>query len=127
VRTWAGRHGLDIDFQTVGLDGLRMPPPVETALYRIVQEALTNIVRHAGAGRVSVLLEGRDSTVVAIVEDDGCGFEVDRLTRRSGSEHWLGLHGMRERAELLGGTLTIESSPAAGTTVFVEVPLSHSD
>ena len=123
ARAWTGRHGLAIDFQMVGLDGLRMPPPVETALYRIVQEALTNIVRHASAEQVSVLLERRDSTLVAIVEDDGCGFAVDRLIRSEVSEHWLGLHGMRERAELLGGTLTIESSPAAGTTVFVEVPV----
>jgi len=123
VRAWASRHGLAIDFQTVGLDSLQMPPPVETALYRIVQEALTNIVRHAGADQVSVLLEGRDLMVVAIVEDDGCGFEVDRLLQSSVSEHWLGLHGMRERAELMGGTLTIESSPDAGTTVFVEVPV----
>jgi len=107
----------------VRLDGLRLPSALETALYRIVQEALTNVVRHAGASQVSVLLESRGETLVVIVEDDGCGFDADRLMHSSPSEHWLGLHGMRERAELLGGTLTIESSPGAGTAVFVEVPL----
>jgi len=124
VRTCAAHH-LAVDFQTVGLDGLRLPAPLETALYRIVQEALTNVVRHAHARQVSLLLEARGESVVAIVEDDGCGFEVERLMHGPVDEHWLGLHGMRERAELLGGRLTIESAPGAGTTVFVELPLSE--
>jgi signal transduction histidine kinase len=125
VRTCAARHNLAIDFQTVGLNGLRLPSPAKTALYRIVQEALTNVARHAQARQVSLLLEARDSSVVVIVEDDGCGFEVERLMRGPLDEHWLGLYGMRERAELLGGTLTIESAPGVGTTVFVEVPLGQ--
>ncbi len=123
VRVWAGRHDLVIDFHAMGLEGVRLPSPIETALYRIIQEALTNVVRHAQADQVSVLLEARGTMVVAIVEDDGRGFEVDRLMHGQLSEHWLGLHGMRERAELLGGTLTIESSPGTGTTVFAEVPV----
>lgn len=126
VRTYQERYQLAIDVQMTGLEGMRLPPAVETALYRIVQEALTNVVQHAGAECVSLLLEARwtkPSSVVAIVEDDGCGFEVGLLRRGEMSEHWLGLSGMRERAELLGGRLTIESSPGAGTTVFVEVPL----
>ncbi|MGQ9599827.1 MAG: ATP-binding protein [Anaerolineae bacterium] len=125
VRTCATRHQLAVDFQTVALDGLRLPAPVETALYRIVQEALTNIIRHAHARQVSLLLEVREGAVVAIVEDDGCGFAVDSLWYELPGEHRLGLHGMRERAELLGGTLTIESVPGAGTTVVVELPLSE--
>jgi len=124
VRTCAA-YNLAVDFQTVGLDSLRLPAPLETALYRIVQEALTNVVRHAHACQVSLLLEAREDAVVAIVEDDGCGFEVERLMRGPVDEHWLGLHGMRERAELLGGRLTIESAPGVGTTVFVELPLSE--
>ncbi|HFD40018.1 MAG TPA: HAMP domain-containing protein [Anaerolineae bacterium] len=125
VRACAGRYHLRTDFQTVGLEEVRLPPAVETALYRIVQEALTNVARHAAADQVSVLLETRGDSVVAIVEDDGCGFEVERLMDGALREQWLGLHGMRERAELLGGKLTIESSPGAGTTVFVEVPLEN--
>jgi len=123
VRTFKVRHQSAIDFQTVGLEGVRLPPSVETALYRIVQEGLTNVVQHAGANRVSLLLEAREGAVVVIVEDDGHGFEAERLMRGPADKHWLGLYGMRERAELLGGTLTIESAPGAGTTVFVQVPL----
>jgi signal transduction histidine kinase len=125
VRTYNERHQVGIDFQTVGLEGVRLRPAVETALYRIAQEALTNVVQHACASEVSLLLAARAGLAVLIVEDDGCGFEVDRLMHGPVDERWLGLSGMRERAELLGGSLTIESAPGAGTTVFVEVPLGE--
>jgi signal transduction histidine kinase len=123
VRACHERHHLAIDFQTLGLEGVRLPPQVETALYRIAQEALTNVVQHASASQVSLLLEARAGAVVLIVEDDGRGFEVKRLVDGSLDERWLGLSGMRERAALLGGRLTIESAPGVGTAVFVEVPL----
>ncbi len=126
VQTYHEHYRLAIDFQTVGLEGVRLSPAVETALYRIVQEALTNVVQHAGAECVSLLLETRRAeprSVVAIVEDDGCGFEVGPLGRGEMDESWLGLSGMRERAQLVGGRLTIESAPDMGTTVYVEVPL----
>jgi signal transduction histidine kinase len=125
VRTGHEHHQLVIDFQTLGLEGVRLPPPVETALYRIVQEALTNVVQHASARRVSLLLGTRAGAVVLIVEDDGCGFEAGRLIHGPLDGRWLGLSGMWERAELLGGRLTIESAPGAGTTVFVEIPLDR--
>jgi signal transduction histidine kinase len=96
----------------------RLPGEVETTLYRIVQEALTNIVKHARARRVSVLLTRKDSTMVIVVEDDGRGF----LPSEVGDEG-LGLLGMRERLAMLDGTLTIESAPDAGTTIVGEVPL----
>jgi signal transduction histidine kinase len=86
-----------------------------------MQEALSNVSRHSGATGASVVLERRGETLVAIVEDNGRGFTVETLL---GSEHSLGLHGMRERAALVGGSLTIESSPRGGTTVFVQVPLA---
>jgi signal transduction histidine kinase len=123
IRAFNARHQLPIDFQPVRMEGVRLTQPVETALYRIVQEALTNVVQHAGADRVSLLLEARAGTVTLIVEDDGGGFDADRLMRNPVDRRWLGLYGMRERAELLGGTLTVESTPGLGTTVFVEVPL----
>ncbi len=122
VRTLQDRHSLSVDLQTVGLVGVRLPPPVETGLYRIVQEALTNVIHHAGAQSVSLLLEARARSVIVIVEDDGCGFEFRGLGHGEMDERWLGLSGMRERAELLGGRLTVESAPAIGTTIFVEVP-----
>ncbi len=109
--------GLRVDFISAGLDVERLPSAVETALYRIVQEAVTNAARHAQATRVGVILEKRGERVVAVVEDNGRGFDVDEALRRG----QLGLLGMRERAEMLGGTLSIESAPGSGTAVFVEI------
>jgi len=124
LHTCAAKYGLAVDFQTVGLEDRRLPPYIETTLYRIIQEAMTNVVRHAEATSVSILLERRDTSVVAIVEDDGCGFDLNTV-RCPGKGTWhLGLYGMEERASLVGGKLTIESAPGRGTTVFVEIPLS---
>jgi len=117
------KTGLEVDLHVGGMEGRRLPLAVETALYRIIQEALTNVARHSRARNVSVVLERRDSTVVAIVEDDGQGFHVDRVFSTRGEERCLGLYGMHERASLVGGSLTVESSPGVGTTVFVQVPL----
>jgi signal transduction histidine kinase len=96
----------------------RLPSEVETTLYRIVQEALTNVARHAQATGVSILLRRRPSSVAMVVEDDGGGF--DPHAARDGG---LGLAGMRERVALVGGRLRVESAPGSGTTVAVEVPL----
>jgi signal transduction histidine kinase len=95
---------------------------VETSLYRIIQESLTNVAKHAQARNVSVLLERKPSVVKAIIEDDGKGFDAEDIMASSARSR-LGLFGMEERASLLGGTLSIESEPGAGTTVFVEIPL----
>lgn len=97
-------------------------PEVELALYRIVQEGITNAIRHSHADRIQVRLEERDGAVVATVEDDGVGFDVDRLKEGEAAEHRLGLFGMRERAEYVGGRVDIMSQPGAGTTVRAEVP-----
>jgi signal transduction histidine kinase len=98
----------------------RLPPEAETALYRIVQEALTNVVKHASARRVSITLVRKEGFAVVVVEDDGQGFEP--ATTRTGS---LGFVGMRERVELVGGRLTVEAAPGAGTTIAAEVPLTR--
>ncbi len=96
----------------------RLPIEIETALFRIVQELLTNVVLHAQATRVDVLLSMTDKCISAIIEDNGIGFShVSSL-----SEEQLGLFGMRERVKMLGGTFTIESYPGKGTTVKAEVP-----
>lgn len=97
----------------------RLPPVAETALYRIVQEAMTNAARHSSCRTISVLVNRRDGHVQAIIEDDGAGFDPD-AARRAGQS--VGLHGMSERAELLGGRLDIESGQD-GTAVYVEVPV----
>jgi two-component system, NarL family, sensor histidine kinase DevS len=96
----------------------RLPSEIETALYRIVQEALTNIVKHAQATKVSVVLTRADGSVKIVVEDDGRGFSRDES-----SGEGLGLVGMHERIALLNGRLDVESSPGAGTTLVAEVPL----
>ncbi|MBI4736790.1 MAG: HAMP domain-containing protein [candidate division NC10 bacterium] len=123
VEEFRRTHGIRVTFETNLRVGPRLPASLETALYRITQEALTNVARHAGAQSVSLLLEARRGSVRLIVEDDGRGFDVASCMSESREERCLGVFGMRERATLLGGTLTVESAPGNGTTVFVEVPL----
>jgi signal transduction histidine kinase len=96
----------------------RLDRAVETALYRMVQEAITNAGRHSGAETLSIVMSRRENQVTAIVEDDGSGFDLETVERFGES---VGIHGMRERAELIGGTMRIESS-ALGTTVYIEAP-----
>ncbi len=116
LESFGEQTGLRVDLEA-RLDG-RLPTEVETALYRIVQEALTNVVKHARARSVSVVLARSGEAVTALVEDDGRGFERDP----NGSG--LGLTGMQERLALLGGRLKIESARDRGTTIVAEVPLS---
>lgn len=112
------QYDIPVDFEAVGTEGKRLPLEMETALFRIIQESLTNIILHAQATHVDVLLNLHNHHVVTIVEDDGIGFLQDSPDL----EDHLGLFGMRERVEMLGGTFTIESSPGKGTTVKAEVP-----
>ena len=117
VQTYSETTGIAVELEA-GLGEHRLPAELETTLYRIVQEALTNIVKHADATKVSVLLVRREGSVTAVIEDDGRGFDP-RNTR----EDRLGLLGMRERAELHDGRLKIEAAEGSGTTLVVEVPL----
>src|SRR5262249_35485475 len=114
--SFAEQSGLSVDFQAA-LAGERLPEEAETALYRIVQESLTTVVKHAQAQRVSILLTRTNGTVKAVVEDDGKGFSPEKTA--SG----FGLVGMRERLALLGGRLEVESTRGAGTTVAAQVPV----
>ena len=116
------RYGLQIDLAMRGMDD-RLPSETETALYRITQEAITNIIRHANARSASVLIERQNDSVRAIIEDDGCGFDT-AITAKMGEQR-LGLYGMRERAELLNGKMTIESESGLGTSLFIEIPLAN--
>jgi signal transduction histidine kinase len=117
VQTFSESSRINVQLETqVGDD--RLPSDVETTVYRIVQEALTNVVKHAEARNVSILLVRRDGTVTAVIEDDGRGFDLATV-----QDDNLGLAGMRERAELHDGRLTVETSRGAGTTLRVEVPL----
>ena len=115
-------HRQEIELRVDG--DRRLPPTVENGLFRIAQEALGNALRHSGAGHVVVSLAARDSLVSIRVEDDGCGVDPEEAAIRS---RRLGLTSMRERAEALGGTLSIESEPGEGTTIAVEVSGGRAD
>src|ERR687887_222642 len=117
TQTFSEATGIEVQLEAA-LGDERFPGEVETTLYRIVQEALTNTAKHAGARKVSILLMRRGGAATAVIEDDGRGF--DPATVR---EDGLGLLGMRERVALLEGKLTVESSPETGTTLVAEVPL----
>lgn len=108
----------------VGGEVPRLDPEIESAVYRVVQEALTNTAKHAGASQVLLALRVDDGRLTATVSDDGAGFEAARAgaANESGLAHGVGLEGMRERAQLVGAELTIDSRRGAGTTVRVSVP-----
>ncbi len=114
--TYSRRTGIVVDVHVAGLSD-RLPEDVETALYRIIQESLTNVAKHAGAATASVTVHRRPRLISIVVEDDGAGFDPTRVT------DGLGLTSMRERAELVSGTVRVESRPGGGTTIAVEVPL----
>ena len=120
IQTFRQQSNLNVELLTAGLEAnsMRLCPDIETTVYRVVQEAMTNVVRHAHATRVSVLVERHDGYVLAIIEDDGVGFDPEEAMHRSR----LGLFGMQERAETYGGSFTIESSAGSGTTVFLKLP-----
>jgi two-component system, NarL family, sensor histidine kinase DevS len=115
VDTFTEQTGIAVHLEA-HLGEERLPAEIETTLYRIVQEALTNVVKHAQARTVSVVLRRRNGTVSAVFEDDGRGFTV-------GDTGGLGIVGMRERADLVNGRFSLESRPGAGTTLSLEVPL----
>jgi len=119
VKDFTQQYPLKVEFESTGMIDRRLPIIIETALFRIAQESLTNVVLHAQALQVDLLLTCRDGKVILIIEDDGVGFiPADTI----GLDH-LGLFGMRERIEMLGGKLAVESSPGKGTMVRVEVPV----
>lgn len=98
----------------------RYSAAMETALYRIVQEAMTNTAKYAKASQLGIVFESREKEVVVTVVDDGVGFDVEHATHAGKG---LGLFGMRERAQLLGGSVDIRSAPDDGTTVIIRIPL----
>jgi PAS domain S-box-containing protein len=120
IEAWSQRSGVEVDWHSAGLEGARLPPVLETTLYRVVQEALTNVLKHARAKHVSLILQRGPKQVVLVIEDDGCGFEAEAVLKAA---RRLGLLGMQERLTLVQGTLTIESTPGCGTTIFARIPL----
>jgi signal transduction histidine kinase len=121
VQDWSIRAGVRADLHTSGMSSARLASEIETTLYRIAQEALNNIAKHARAENVDVILERRPDFVSLIIEDDGVGFEQPP----AGSPHQgFGLLGMQERAALVGATVQIESAAGEGTTIIVRMPMA---
>jgi signal transduction histidine kinase len=123
VSGWSERFGIAAEFQGPAAETLRLRVDVATNLYALVQEALHNVAKHAGARNVAVLLHARHREAVVVVEDDGRGFDAAHVPDGSGN-HGLGLVSMRERATLCGGTVDIDTAPGRGTTIFVRIPLA---
>jgi PAS domain S-box-containing protein len=121
IRRWSLRVGIPADFHFGSTGNGRVSSDVESAVYRVVQEALTNVAKHSNATSVSVIVEHGDSHLMALVEDDGKGFDPELPESASR----LGLLGMYERLSLVGGSLQVESSPGSGTTVRARVPCKH--
>jgi PAS domain S-box-containing protein len=125
VEDWSQRCGITVDFHSRNCAGWQLNPHIETSLYRIVQETLTNVLKHAQADNVSILLERRRDYILLIVEDNGKGFDVEAVLGMPQGQSRLGVLGMQERTALIGGSLEMESSPGAGTTVFVRIPVPN--
>jgi PAS domain S-box-containing protein len=125
VSRYSERAGIDVQMEVVDLEE-RLDPEVETALYRVVQEALTNVARHADATQVRLHLERKSGSATALIEDNGRGFEApERIEDILG--RGAGLVGMQERVALLGGSVTIQSGHGEGTCLSVEIPLRQGD
>lgn len=119
------RNNLKVYVHTSGINS-RLDPTMEIGLYRIAQEALNNVAKHAAALEVNVQLIGSPKTIKLMIEDDGEGFHVHRLDPRSVKRHGMGLVSMRERAASFNGIFTLDSSPGRGTEIIIEVPLTDS-
>jgi PAS domain S-box-containing protein len=122
AQEWSKRSGVPASFHAYGLEDDRFAPEIETNLYRIAQEALNNVSKHAHASRGEVILERRNNQLSLIIEDDGVGFAPLRKAPPHSPTKGLGLVSMRERASLIGGEIVIESSPGGGATIRVRVP-----
>jgi len=123
VAEWSKNYGIGAEFHSVIGRRRRLLPEIEINLYRIAQEALNNVLKHAKASKVDVLLEYGKDDVVLVIEDDGRGFNTNVKSAPKRSGQGLGIIGMRERAALLGGSLEIESTKGSGTTVIARMPL----
>ena len=124
IKRYSTRMNIRAELGVLGLEK-RLPSAIETALYRVLQEALTNVARHAQATTVQIQLRYNPFTVMAQIEDNGCGFVVDSALAPESGGKGMGLLGMRERVTLLGGTFHIESMTGKGTQLWLEIPLEN--
>jgi signal transduction histidine kinase len=123
ARTCPDYLGIDVDFEAIGDQNKRLPRELETTLYRVVQESLTNVARHSGAHCANILLKIDAASALLIIEDHGVGFDMKDLNASQAKKNRLGVYGMEERVALVGGTLSIESAPGEGTSIRVDIPI----
>ncbi|OGL41385.1 MAG: hypothetical protein A2043_05300 [Candidatus Schekmanbacteria bacterium GWA2_38_9] len=116
------KFNIKVDYHSIGFDSFRLPTEIEIVIYRVVQEALANILKHSEARNACLLLENRGNLLKVIVEDNGKGFDV-RKVMSSEIDGKLGLFGMQERINLISGDITIESTPGNGTNIYITVPI----
>jgi signal transduction histidine kinase len=121
VKEFSKQNNINVQLEVVGEEIGRLPASIETALFRIVQESLTNVILHANASQVDILLRKKNGSILTMIEDNGVGFEPDHLVQGNR----LGFFGMNERIRILDGKFQVESSPGKGTTVKVEVPYEN--
>ena len=119
---FSSQMGITIDFQSAGLNLFRLDSNTEIHIYRLVQEGLNNIRKHAGAHRSTVRLVGVFPNIILRIEDDGKGFDVKARERALGDGKRMGLRSMQERVNLLGGQMTIQSRPEKGTKIYIKIP-----
>jgi signal transduction histidine kinase len=124
--TWSTQYGIEVDFEAGQYQPAGISSEIETTLYRIFQEALTNVAKHSGATHVALVLRRTPDQVHGIIEDDGRGFDARAPTQSGNGSGRLGLLGIRERLGIVGGTLNVESAPGSGATLIVRVPIRSS-
>jgi signal transduction histidine kinase len=120
VNNWSKHFGIHAELHSAGIESNRLTNELDTALYRIMQEALNNVAKHARARHANIVIQRQSDHVAFLVDDDGVGFDTEQAF--AAHDRRLGLVGMRERASLLGGTLDVESQPGRGTTVIARIP-----
>jgi signal transduction histidine kinase len=124
TETWSVRCGIEVDLEARKYRSTGISPETETTIYRIMQEALNNVAKHSGAKRVSLVLRRTTDHVQAIIEDDGCGFDIANASSAANDRGGLGLLGIQERLGTVGGSLNVESAPGRGVTLIVRIPVS---
>jgi signal transduction histidine kinase len=125
VNTWSAMSGVRVDMMASGVEETKLPQQVEVAIFRVVQEALNNVAKHARAHHVGITVQRRHERITVSVEDDGVGFHVPEADPSNTRPPGWGLAGMRERIEALGGDFVVESTQGSGTTVLLRLPLTR--
>lgn len=120
------RHGIAVDVFADGLGGVAFDFDTQINIYRLIQEALNNVRKHAKASRVTIRLLGSYPNLLVRIEDDGCGADMDRCLSQAGRTKRMGLWSMRERVKLLGGKISFRSKPGQGLHIRIETPLNRS-